>query len=470
MIRPLSLNEKLYSVAQEIFPPFTIQLVVKGDGIIPNDLIKESVAKLIDHIPALQYKLKGNYWLDGGAGPNLIFHDIDFDDDLNSPIINSPLDDRKGITCEIHLFHGESTAILFRVLHSLMDGVGLLTMIDAFFDIINKKEISKKNDFISDEDLKSSLKTSNNGKHDDFNFRWKALESFDENNFNFSNDCISIQNRIDGLIGKIAKWHTSESGATSKFLIPVNIRRHSSGIHSASNLSLPIYLEAKEDETESEIQAKLLTKLNNNEELSKGSLERFGKTIPSSWLKRLLKRKALKSQVDDAFPMSGFLSDMGNVDLDRLCTSSFHCTDLIPISVYVPLAPFSIFACHHRGGTRIGISLPEQFDKTRLLNSLTNYLGKTTKNKDEKLHQHFSPLAIQIRAVWAKTLKLDAELIEPQDTYASLGGGSLNLLLLIHSLELKFLDGNKKILMKQIIPIGGKLTIHKTEELILNLK
>ena len=78
--------------------------------------------------------------------------------------------------------------------------------------------------------------------------------------------------KVDLCISKIAKWYMNETQSAARFLIPVNIRRHSNFEESVSNLSFPIYLNTILEDNEKDIHSRLITELANNNELSKRPL------------------------------------------------------------------------------------------------------------------------------------------------------------------------------------------------------
>lgn len=467
--RKLSFNEKIYTINEEISPAFAIQFVIEGEGLLEEELLRKSLLELTYKIPALQLKLKGEKWYFDEIIPKLIIHNKSFSNDLNSSIFKSKLSAELGRNCEIHAFQSNSTTLVVRVLHSLMDGIGVLNMIDTWFDLMNKINVKTCLDHPIEEDFKSTLSLVSTNKNQGFKFKWKGLENLVniEKSSNYTTIVLEFDFHIESLIGKLAEWYVHQVEDSARFLIPVNIRRHSPNFKSFANLSLPVYLEANQTENAKVIQAKLLHEIQENNELAKNNLEYFGKITPSVLLKNIVKRKIKSAQEKNVFPMSGFLSDLGNVELNRLKTRHYAASNLYALPVHISLAPFCMLSCQHSNGTRIGLSLPLHYNSDSIRKSLTEFLQLPILEEDKKENFSENLLTLQLRKIWSEILEIDEVQIQFNATYSSYGGSSLNLLLLISKIEDEILKEKNKTFLSEVILLGGSMTISDIEIIIV---
>ena len=73
--RLLSTSERLYIISNQISPPFSIQLIVEGNGEIDKEKLKFAILKASEANPGSRLKLKGHLgfsrWIDSGKTPPL---------------------------------------------------------------------------------------------------------------------------------------------------------------------------------------------------------------------------------------------------------------------------------------------------------------------------------------------------------------------------------------------------------------
>ena len=119
--RKLTINERLYRISEKLSPPFTIQYIIEGIGDIDVNFLKEQIENLATVIPALKLKQEGRRWTFNGSIPKLIVHNYELPKNWEDNIFKKVL---MKDCCEFHLFKASNTTVMFRVLHSAMDGIG----------------------------------------------------------------------------------------------------------------------------------------------------------------------------------------------------------------------------------------------------------------------------------------------------------------------------------------------------------
>ncbi len=468
--RRLTLNERLYRINESLCPPGIIHYVVHGRGKIEPNELQEAIDMLISKTPALKLKLQGNMWTFNGPGPKLIIHDHAFPEDWNDSVFTSTLNPNNDGCCEIHLFQADRNSILFRVLHSAMDGVGGLTVLECLFALLNGLPCDVISHHPKDNEVRKSISDEVPNKRENYRFNCHGLNQ--RQSTKYSNQCqtavINLDSRIDGVIGLVGHWHMVQTQQPARFLIPVNLRRHKSVETSVANLSLPIYLNMDLHQTSDEIQTNLLTQLAANNELAKDPLEWFGTSAPDWLLKRVLRKRSVKAQATNRYPMSGFLSDLGKINLQRFTTSSFEADDVFALPTYTSLTPFCLIACHHDNGARIAIRVPQHYDIKVIKDSLTEFLTSqiTTKiPEDSSLkpnHANHKPLL----EIWSKNLNISESNIGLTDTFSDLGGASIDLLILLSEVEETLIDNEDSPFMSEALKLAGKISIVTMADLL----
>jgi hypothetical protein len=469
LVRKHTLNERLYEVAEKISPPFAIQMVIEGEGLLIESEFRKAVTELSTLIPAMCYQSRAGAWYEMKKQPEVVIHTAQFTPAHLSSVCKSKFQGEESGSCEFHLFQGASSTLLIRVVHRLMDGEGVLIMMRMLFQLLNQQKAEAFRDYPKDETYRQGLKVKAVKDRDSFAFRFKALQNQKLLSGDYQFGLVSNSHQISQVISKLAAWYVEQTSASARFLIPVNARRHNANTRTVANLSFPIYLDALENEHADDLHAKLLTDLSENNELAPEQFESISKYAPVSLLSTLFKQGIKRTQTNGKFPLSGYLSDLGYIDLDQFATPDFTSTNMFSLPVFVPLAPFCAIMCTHKNGTRIGISVPTEFDLKKMeqsmLETLETFQAETIKPEGVKL----SALAQQIRFIWAELLSKEEGQIGIFDTYSELGGTSLNLLFLIDRVEKEIIGRQHNELMPHVVILGGKLTIAKLEEIILNL-
>lgn len=466
--RKSTFNERLYAAHSQIQDVFIIQFILIFDKQPNTQKIYDSFHKLSDQSPIFRMKLEHGQWKESILSPNIVEHLEKIPVDPNHKIFTDPIDKNFSSHLEIDLFQN---ALLVRVDHALMDGTGALDFLYQWFDILNGANSTPKVQFVKDHDFRDQLGFKVNPKSVSLRHDFDSLltKSLRINSKLFQTFEVNTSKRTEGLISKVACWYGKETNSKAKFLIPVNLRRHlraaDTGNLFLSNLSLPIYLHVQPNQSEEEIKADLLQSLLRKDELSVDPKEKWLRLMSTSMIKRLLRFSVKKIKRSGKYPISGFLSDLGYVDLNRLSTEHFKTIDFKVRPTYSPLAPFCMFACHHKYGTRVGISVANNVDAQQVESSLSSYL-KPRKLEDARQTQ-LEEIEIneRIRYHWESAFEDPLPLNFEHETYINLAGSSLNLLLMLTNIGEELLPNNQEVFISKAIVQSGKLTLHALNQL-----
>jgi hypothetical protein len=371
--------------------------------------------------------------------------------------------------CEFHLFKASNTTVMFRVLHSAMDGIGGLIVLKRLFELLNGNKSDAILSHFGDNRVRKELKVKPKNKKSLNTFSWKSLDS-DLATDHFKTELIQMSYKVDLCISKIAKWYMNETQSAARFLIPVNIRRHSNFEESVSNLSFPIYLNTILEDNEKDIHSRLITELANNNELSKDPYELIIKWIPNSLLKiwiSLINKKMIEK---NKFLMSGFISDLGFVDLNSLSTSTFHAKDFYSLPVFTVAIPFSVSLCYHQNGTRVAFSIPGNLNSHYLKNSLSVVLEQRNNMNSSTLSNTNFQFDNEFVELWKIYSSPELQKIDANLSFSDHGGDSVDLLTLISEVGKIYVPLRQSDFMMKVLQYGITITPNKMFEIILENK
>ena len=470
--RALTLNEKLYGIGEELNPPFAMQFIIKGDNIIDPRLFNLAIDQLVDAYPMLSLKLEHKKWSYKGGKPLVLIHNKQCPEDFSSPLYRKKMNSNNGECFEFHLFQTEVTTIVIRILHSAMDGIGAMKMITTMFAILKGETAEKISIHPTEKELRNQIKVKRATNGGGFTNKWSGLRPTETGILNdFSTRLMRFPSKIDNGIAKLVKWYARETNSTAQFLIPVNCRRHGAYTEVLSNLSLPIYLKTEPNQSINEIQAELLKQLAANKELGVDPLEKIANLLPLFVLKRMFAKKAGRSFKSNKYAMSGYISDLGFIDLDTLSFGGFNALDFYSIPVYTSTIPICFSVVHHKFGTRICYSLSSKYNADNIKSSLESAL-KPEKSSESNIDVGIliSPLELEIAEIWTKYLQ---EPVSEKDfivSFTSLGGESLNLLFIVEEIGGKHCANKQGLFLSEVLKQAGSISIRQMAEAILKFK
>jgi len=138
--RKLSPIERLWIVADTLYPPFVSQLVLEGEGGFDLPAWQQAAKRASAANPGSRLVLRRflgwSRWVDSEVPIEV--HLIDGGDwdgkgPENAPFLKRPLPARSGPTCEILLLQGNPNRVVLRAHHGVTDGIGGLGLIDDLF-------------------------------------------------------------------------------------------------------------------------------------------------------------------------------------------------------------------------------------------------------------------------------------------------------------------------------------------------
>jgi amino acid adenylation domain-containing protein len=382
MNRAITFTEKLYLAGEKIAPPFAIQIVIEGVGdLLLEDLVR-AVVKASDVCPGTKLKLQGNKWVSGDRYPRV----SEIKKENLESSLREKLRPKEAVALEVLLARDEGNQVdlVFRVLHSVMDGRGALLWIEEVFRALRDEKLIGAPSFDTETNFLENAPIVHERKKLKLNFSSPINLRRGEIDGPLFIRKTLIGNH-SGLVSKLSVMLTNEAfGATSLFMIPVDLRRHPMNGTSLSNLSLPLFLECKKGETWEMVHEKLLSLLKNNLEISKDGMEGWISSIPLNILTTGLRLLVKFQQKTGLFPATSLLSHLGRVEYKTFSSPHFQMKTMYSIPVYIPLAPLSFVAVDCGDHTELLVSSPSGAEVTRQLEALMDKIEKSFNNENIK--------------------------------------------------------------------------------------
>lgn len=374
-IRSLTVNEKIYFCAEEICPPFAMNFIIQGQGNCEVSQIKNALTILTQQLPVLRLKKNRNRWETAKVEPKLYLYEKEFDLEWNDQIFKTPLFSADTCCFELHVFNASNSAFLFKIPHTRTDGIGALQLIKLFFRLLNGQEIRKLESYPTEKETMQMIRKKIKKKLLKFDNKWGMFAENEEkmDSMKYQSEVIELSSIPENIIGKVIATYNQLVKKDSLFLIPVTIRRHGVNILSISNQTNPIFLRSSFSATVEEIQQDLKRRLDKKEELFYSILDPIIKRIPQKWLHSYFKKLIRKSNLNNRYPLSGFVSDLGNVSLREISALDFSASKITALPVYFPLVPFSVQIIKCNGKTTISYNMPVGSDRKAVRKQLLDY-------------------------------------------------------------------------------------------------
>ncbi len=380
--RPVSPNEWLY-LASPV--PLTIQLVVEGVGTIERGDLERAVAVAGDACPGSRLVRSGRTWVDSGVAPP-----------VRSGSVPGACSGAAGVdaaavpmetTCDVLQADG---TVVFRAGHGVMDGRGALRWATEVFRALRGEVASGATSPITDYALLDALGPT--ARRSSIPLRSHSpLRATDHRatppgpaahhpapRFGLlrvaGTAAASKVRRSGGAAragaagwarrtldgnhpGLVAKIAAAIGG--SRYMVPVDLRRHDPDLDSTANLSLPIFLDGRPGDGWTDWHQRLLRALADRRELVSGTSELAAFRLPLSVVRPGLAALDALSRRTDRYACDALVSHLGRVDLAAFSTPDFAATTLYSVPVHAPLAPVSIVATEPAGRTELTLSYPD---------------------------------------------------------------------------------------------------------------
>ena len=362
--RKMTFNERAF-VASNL----TFHLVFDGEGRLDPERWRRAVDAASEANPGTRLILEGHLgwsrWVDSGIVPRVREVDGSNWDGLgleNAPaFFQEPLPYRESPTCEIILMQGTVPRVVFRTHHGVCDARGALFWIEDVFRALRGETVVGSTSNMTDVEMCRSFQDqyrtpfptehiapTGRPKGNDTGVIWRRC---------------SLKGKIPNLLARCARlvaeeaWRHSEG--VVRFGIPIDMRRHKPGLRSTGNLSFALYIEVKKDTTPDEINRDIALQVSRGDEgrLTKGDelLEHIPMCLIRSSAGRIIRARHQRG----IYSLSGILSNLGWIDLNRFHGGGFSARAFWAIAPDNEYYPFFMVMTGYEGGSELVLSMPK---------------------------------------------------------------------------------------------------------------
>lgn len=329
--RTITPTERLYFSTRQVTPPFVMQLVVPGEGTLDPAVLQRAVDIASAANPGSRLVADGDRWVDSGVGATvrvasgwtLDYGALEHDAELNRPL--GPTPDR---TTEVLLLTGDPVTVVFRAFHGVMDGMGLRLWVDDIFRALRGEPVAGAPDPIADAELVDRIgvagkptlviprfrAATGHGKQDRGAPRWLLRHR-------------TVEANGRAVVARTCAILAEQTRGTSRFMIPVDLRRHDPALRSTANLALPLFLDVAPGADWVAVGAQMREGLRTNRELNQmdnGGLSRY----PAPMVRGVLRASNRLGAWAGRNMVSATVSHMGTVDPAALATPGWQPTTM----------------------------------------------------------------------------------------------------------------------------------------------
>ncbi len=354
-VREISQNEMMYLDMQDISNSFAIQYLLEY-GRVDADIVQEMLLSAITRVPEIWVCKRGSKWVLCQETPQV--QEIYFEEGevLDLPVFRQKIDYARH-SLETFVIHGkQSSYVLIRFLHSVVDGQGALLFMQEFFQ---QKTSLLPNNQVNDEQFVKHLSLSKDKMPLNGHFM-PNVKNISTRDFVWRS--IALEGYYPGIIARLAKILSVQfKQNTARFLIPVDIRRHGKAGAHLGNLTLPIFLNVSKYDTWRQINGQLLYALKEKKELQKAAVYHFNYRSFPAWLRRMALR-VWTGRIDKlkAYPVAGIISHLGRIDAGKWKLGDEALLSFTSLPVPQPMGVFSVVIAEYGRQTRLCISYPKQ--------------------------------------------------------------------------------------------------------------
>ncbi len=346
--RKLSFNERIFVVADALYPPLANQFIFEGQGAFDVERWRSAVETASEANPGSRMILKGVLntcrWVDTGVTPPVIEAPRgkwEWDKAERVPYFTKPLSPEKGPTCEVVLVDGDPLRVIFRTHHALMDGMGTFVWVNDIFRALRGEPCVGSRSPITDTELAHSFQRDKRKPYPTEHIAPTGKAEGAENGMITRR--IRVRGKFHNLMGQvalqIAREAWSHSDGVVRLGIPVDMRPRMPGLVSTANLTYAIYIEIGKDSTAESISEDISRQLKEKREgmLSRG--DDMARYVPMWLLGRLAKKIIEERHQNSIYSLSGLISNVGRLKLPHYRGGGFEATafwGIPPVNDYVP--------------------------------------------------------------------------------------------------------------------------------------
>ncbi|SIQ81395.1 non-ribosomal peptide synthetase [Micromonospora avicenniae] len=356
--RPISPIEQGYLASAPFLPPFAIQLLVEGAGSIDAAALRQAVAVASEASPGARLVGRGRLWIDSGEPPPVtVLPSLD----LDGPALRRPFDLSAGPLSEVLLVTGDPTTIVFRATHATMDARGVLVWATDVLRALRDERPLGARSPLTDDALRRRVAPSPARLSTPLRWPTPLVGAAAHRRHRWRRAIITGNQHA--LVARTIAAIGSAAGRRSRFMVPVDLRRHERTLAATGNLALPVFLDVTPDQPWAEVHELLLRALAERRELAVSAAEGWADRLPRPVLRAGLSAAERLSRRWDRGICTAAVSHLGRIDLDAFSTDTFNARTVYTLPVHGPFIPVSFSTIELPGHIELTMSHPTGADR-----------------------------------------------------------------------------------------------------------
>lgn len=377
MIRKPSCNELLYNDLQDYTNSYAMQFVYKVKRIENLPAIEKAINTVLAANPGVNVYVKNGRYYTCEEKVHILEYDVAGDDIFNDDIFRKRVDYKKHSIEVLLLKHGEDKYLVFKIMHSVLDGKASLVFVKNIMNCLKGEElipnvegmtdrefVKQHDNYTKKESKFPKIVINDSQRIKDYKIRWRIFE---------------VPGYPTAVIGRISRILADLApDRCGRIMIPSDIRRYEKGINYNTNLTLPLFLEVKEDDTFEKIYGDLLTEMRDQKDLNLANTsyffyDKYPKVIRHAVLGVLLSYARRKNM----FSVSGLISLLGKVKLKEYDNPYIEFEEFYSLPINQPLIPTAMVIDQYNNKTVINLAYYEgQFSEEKI-DELVDSIKKT---------------------------------------------------------------------------------------------
>ncbi|MEV6375132.1 non-ribosomal peptide synthetase [Micromonospora musae] len=351
--RPISAIEQGYLAGAPLLPPFAIQLLVEGVGSVDEAALRRAVAVAAEACPGSRLVGRGRLWVDSGRPPPVtVLPALD----LDGPALRRPLDPSTGPLSEVLLVPGAATTIVFRAAHATMDARGALVWATDVLRALRHEPPLGARSPVTDDALRRRVAPSPARLSTGLRWRTPLVGAVAHRRHRWRRT--TVTGNQHAVVARTIAAIGAASGRPSRFMVPVDLRRHERTLVATGNLALPVFLDVTPDQPWAEVHELLLRALADRRELAVSAAESWAGRLPRPVLRAGLSTAERVSRRWNRGICTAAVSHLGRIDLDAFSTDTFTAGTVYTLPVHGPFIPVSFSMTELPGHLELTMSYP----------------------------------------------------------------------------------------------------------------
>lgn len=318
-----------------------LQLCVEGDGVIDPAALSAAVTAASQACPGARLVRRGHRWVDSGTAPVVkVAEAADFDRiRLDSPLLRHQLSCYRS-SCEVVLVRGAPTTVIFRAHGGVMDAQGVLLWQRQVFRALRGEALEGTTSTLTREEAMAQVAArlgidlppaSESEPGPEWRYVLGRLPSGPRRSLWHRRTIDGIHSGVTAKITRLVATY-GDGKKDGMVMVPVDLRQYLPGLRSTAALSGSVDVIVREDDDWSDVNASLLTVLNEHQFLAfRGDPGTLSMPTPflrelTRWLDNLARQNPRVIIDRKITPYLANVSHVGEVDLTDFCADGFEAT------------------------------------------------------------------------------------------------------------------------------------------------